>query len=138
MKNRVVILLFLIFYGSCTNDKIKTPPIYLANYPSTQLTQVEFYPSSFIFDTLNTGKEYNGFFYVINKGKKPLIIDSIIKSCNCTSLNIEKRIIASLDTFKYEFKIKPTEHNNYFVSSLMFHMNTKPYYRQYIIEGYSK
>ena len=43
-----------------------------------------------------------------------------------------------LDTFKYEFKIKPTEHNNYFVSSLMFHMNTKPYYRQCIIEGYSK
>ena len=138
MKSRVFSILLAFIYISCNSDKIKSPEIFIAKYSNEQLSQVEFYPSSYIFDTLSVEKDYMGYFYIINRGKNILIIDSVLKSCNCTSINNGKILIQPTDTFKYEFKIRPNEHNNYFVSTLMFHLNTKPFYRQYIIEGFSK
>jgi hypothetical protein len=138
MNSRIVLLFMTILLCSCVDKSNTKPEIFLEKFSTEQLTQVEFYPSSFIFDTVDVEKEYERSFLIINKGNNILTIDSVLKSCNCTSVKSDKVFIAPKDTFEYRFKIRPYEKNNYFVSTLMFHMNTKPYYRQYIIEGFCR
>jgi hypothetical protein len=138
MNRSTVIICIIIFLIGCHTNSNKEPEIFLDKFRKEQLTQVEFYPSSSIFDTVEAEKEYENSFLIINKGKNILTIDSVLKSCNCTTIINDKISIAPKDTFEYKFKIKPFGKNEYFVSTLMFHMNTKPYYRQYIIEGFCK
>lgn len=138
MNRGTIIFLLTIYLFSCHDNSKKKPEIFMVKYSKEQLTQVEFYPSSFVFDTVEAEKEYERSFLIINRGNNILIIDSVLKSCNCTSVKSDRVNIEPKDTFEYKFKIKPFERNNYFVSTLMFHMNTKPFYRQYIIEGFCR
>lgn len=139
MKNKIsIIISFFSLCYACTSDDIKQPAIFKSNYPKGDLTQVLFHPSSFIFDTIKHKELNTGFFYIINVGKNPLRIDSVTKTCNCTSLIDLKKSVQPGDSLKVNFTITPNEKNDYFVSPLMFFFKTKPFYRQYLIEGYSK
>ena len=134
---RNIYVLFLLFLCACQQTKQKDPPkIYIANYKDAELTQVQFEPSGFQFDTLKAGDTLVGDFLIKNVGKNDLKIDTITKACSCTNLQFASKIIPIGRSMKVFFSIHPASKKEYYVTPLVFYFNTKPFYRQFIIEGY--
>jgi len=131
----LIVSLVTFLLSSCYQTK-KPPKIYESNYKDGELTQVQFYPYSITFDTLKAGQSFEGSFYIKNVGKNILYIDSISKACSCTKLDISKGVVNISDSLNVTFSIRPTVTKEYFVTPLVFYLNTKPFYRQILIEGY--
>lgn len=132
------LLNFIVFSGCIDRTPTKQPEIYKSKYKLEEITQVIFEPSSYTFDTLNKGSSLKGSFLLKNVGRNILIIDSFSKACSCTTLDIPTRKIGSGDSVRVSFIINPQLNKDYFVTPIIFYLNTKPFYREYLIEGYIK
>jgi len=137
-KTSYLFVVSFIVFGCNQTSNTKQPDIYISKYKMEEITQVIFEPSSYTFDTLNAGTPLKGSFVMKNIGRNILTIDSFSKACSCTTLDLPTRKIGIGDSVRVSFIIKLPSSKDYFVTPIMFYLNTKPFYRQYLVEGYIK
>lgn len=137
-KTSYLFLASFIVFACNERSNTKQPDIYTSKYKIKEITQVIFEPSSYTFDTLKSGTPLKGSFVLKNIGRNILTIDSFSKACSCTTLYLPTKKIGIGDSVRVSFIIKPPLSNDYFVTPIMFYLNTKPFYRQFLIEGYIK
>lgn len=138
MNIRAILIFAFLLTLACSSEDYNKASIFQANYSDSELTQVEITSSSCLFDTLSAGSTWTGDIVLKNRGRNVLKIDSIVKSCSCTSLKLSSKSAPISDSIIVSFELKPTVTRQYLSTPIIFYMNTKPFYRQILIEGYVK